>query len=289
VEPAGEAILTVEALGFTYMRGTPLSHRALEGVSLRVGAGEAHGLIGATGSGKSTLLQHLNGLLKPQEGSVKVGEFDLGDPAVGVRQVCSLAGLVFQNPEAQFFEQYVGDEIAFGAKQLGLPGPLRKRVRMAMESVGLDFDSYKDRFTWTLSGGEKRRVALASILSLDPEILLLDEPTAGLDPLTRRAIIRHLQDLHGRGKTLVLSSHRMGDIARVCGRTTVMKRGASILTGATGGVFSQGEVLLSAGLEPPLSAQAAGLLRGNGWPLPEGITGQEELVLALSACLGRGT
>ena len=156
-----------------------------------------------------------------------------------------------------------------------------------MNAVGLDFETYKDRFTWTLSGGEKRRVALASILSLDPTILLLDEPTAGLDPLTRRAIIRHLQDLLARGKTLVLSSHRMGDIARVTDHTTVMQNGNSILTGTTGGVFSQGETLLQAGLEPPLSAQASDILRANGWPLPEGITGQEELIAALRSCLGR--
>jgi energy-coupling factor transport system ATP-binding protein len=283
-----EAIIRVEGLGFTYMKDTPMSHRALENTSLRVGQGEAHGLIGATGSGKTTLLQHLNGLLKPQEGTVRVGAFDLNDPGVGVRQLCSLAGLIFQNPEVQFFEQYVGDEIAYGAKQLKLAGNLRERVRGAMDSVGLDFETYKDRFTWTLSGGEKRRVALASILSLDPQILLLDEPTAGLDPLTRRAIIRHLQELHRRGKTLVLSSHRMGDIARVTDHTTVMQNGTSILAGTTGEVFGRGDTLLAAGLEPPLSAQAAVIMRANGWPLPEGITGQEELITALKACLGRG-
>jgi len=281
-----EAIIRVERLGFTYMKDTPMSHRALENTSLRVGQGEAHGLIGATGSGKTTLLQHLNGLLKSQEGTVRVGAFDLNNPGVGVRQLCSLAGLIFQNPEVQFFEQYVGDEIAYGAKQLKLAGNLRERVRGAMDSVGLDFETYKDRFTWTLSGGEKRRVALASILSLDPHILLLDEPTAGLDPLTRRAIIRHLQELHRRGKTLVLSSHRMGDIARVTDHTTVMQNGTSILAGTTGEVFGRGETLLAAGLEPPLSAQAAVIMRANGWPLPEGITGQEELISALQACLG---
>ena len=283
-----EPIILVEGLGYTYLADTPMAHRALENVALRVGAGEAHGLIGATGSGKSTLLQHLNGLLKPQQGSVRVGDFNLNDPSVSVRELCRLAGLIFQNPEVQFFEQYVGDEIAYGAKQLKLEGSLRERVRGAMNAVGLDFDSYKDRFTWTLSGGEKRRVALASILSLDPQILLLDEPTAGLDPLTRRAIIRHLQDLHARGKTLVLSSHRMGDIARVTDHTTVMQHGASILTGTTGEIFSQGETLLQAGLEPPLSAQASSILRANGWRLPEGITSQEELIAALQVCLGRG-
>jgi energy-coupling factor transporter ATPase len=284
---SNEAIIRVEGLGFTYMKDTPMAHRALENTSLQVGQGEAHGLIGATGSGKTTLLQHLNGLLKPQEGTVRVGAFNLNDTGVGVRQLCSLAGLIFQNPEVQFFEQYVGDEIAYGAKQLKLEGSLRERVREAMDSVGLDFETYKDRFTWTLSGGEKRRVALASILSLDPQILLLDEPTAGLDPLTRRVIIRHLQDLHRQGKTLVLSSHRMGDIARVTDHTTVMQNGTSILAGTTGEVFSRGETLLEAGLEPPLSAQAAVIMRANGWPLLEGITGQEELITALKACLGR--
>lgn len=283
-----ELIIEVKNLAHTYMAGTPLAHLALKDADLQVEPGSAHGLIGATGCGKSTLMQHLNGLLKPQQGRVRVGAFDLNDPEISVRQVCHLAGLIFQNPEMQFFEQYVGDEIAYGARQLGLADGLRERVRGAMQSVGLDFEKYKDRLTWALSGGEKRRVALASILALDPQILLLDEPTAGLDPLTRRAIVRHLQELRDHGKTLVLSSHRMGDIVRITHRTTAMQAGKTILSDATGTVFAQGEFLRSAGLEPPLTAQAASLLRERGWALPEGINGQDELVAAIQAIIGKG-
>jgi energy-coupling factor transporter ATPase len=282
-------LIEVENLGHVYMSGTPLAHRALKNVDFRVEPGGAHGLIGATGCGKSTLMQHLNGLLKPQKGRVRVGTFDLNAPQISVRQVCHLAGLIFQNPEMQFFEQYVGDEIAYGARQLGLTEGLRERVRTAMQSVGLDFEKYKDRLTWSLSGGQKRRVALASILALDPQILLLDEPTAGLDPLTRRAIVRHLQELRDRGKTLVLSSHRMGDIARITSRTMAMKAGTTIISDTTGEVFARGDLLRSAGLEPPLTSQAASLMRSHGWPLPEGINGQDELVEAIKAVTGKGS
>ena len=283
-----ELIIEVRNLAHTYMTGTPLAHRALKDADLQVEPGGAHGLIGATGCGKSTLMQHLNGLLKPQQGRVRVGSYDLNDPEISVHQVCRLAGLIFQNPEMQFFEQYVGDEIAYGARQLGLTDGLRERVRGAMQSVNLDFEKYKDRLTWGLSGGEKRRVALASILALDPQILLLDEPTAGLDPLTRRAIVRHLQELRDRGKTLVLSSHRMGDIVRITRRTTAMQSGKTIISDATGNVFARSELLRSAGLEPPLTSQAASLLRERGWALPDGINGQDELVAAIQALTGKG-
>ena len=150
-------------------------------------------MIGATGSGKSTLLQHLNGLIRPQEGTVRVGAFDLNDTKLPLKSVCQYAGLAFQNPEAQFFEQYVGDEIAFGPRQMGLKSGLAKPVRQAMELVGLDFEKFKDRLTYTLSGGEKRKVALASVLALNPAVLLLDEPLAGMDPLSHRELLSQVE------------------------------------------------------------------------------------------------
>ncbi len=276
-----QSLISASKVEYTYMKGSPLAFRALTHASIEVGAGEAHGLIGSTGSGKSTLLQHLNGLLKADRGRVRVGDLDLTDPKNTVYDVCRQVGLVFQNPEQQFFEQFVGDEIAYGARQLGLTAGLRERVQKAMAGVGLDFDIYKDRLTWTLSGGEKRRVALASILAIDPPILLLDEPTAGLDPLTRRAVVRLLQELRASGKTIILSSHRMGDIARITTRTTVMHKGSSIYNADTGMVFAQSETLKSAGMEPPLTAQVAALLRGKGWGIPEGIYNQDDLISAL--------
>ena len=274
-------LISASDVYYTYMKGSPLAYQALNKANLEVGANEAHGLIGSTGSGKSTLLQHLNGLLKADRGSVRVGAFDLTDRKITVYDVCKQVGLVFQNPEQQFFEQFAGDEIAYGARQLGLTEGLRDRVQKAMGAVGLNFETYKDRLTWTLSGGEKRRVALASILAIDPPVLLLDEPTAGLDPLTRRTVVRLLQSLHNAGKTMVLSSHRMGDIARITSQTTVMQKGNSVYSGETGMVFAQTELLKSAGMEPPLTAQVAALLRAKGWGIPEGIFNQDDLVKAL--------
>ena len=168
-----------------YMRGTPLQVRAVHDVSLDVHAGEIVGLIGHTGSGKSTVVQHLNGLLRADGGSVTVLGQDLSSPGADVRAVRRQVGLVFQFPEAQLFEQYVGDDVAYGPRNLGLDREaVRARVRHAMESVGLGFEAFKDRLTFGLSGGQRRRVALAGVLALEPRVLALDEPTAGP---TRRA------------------------------------------------------------------------------------------------------
>ena len=273
-----DPLIEVEHLGHIYMAGTPLAQRALAGVGLKVSARHSHGLLGATGSGKSTLLQHLNGLLRPQEGKVRVGNFDLNDHSIPLKSVISQVGLVFQNPEAQFFEQYVGDEIAYGPRQIPSDAPLVERVRSAMELVGLDFNQFKDRLTFTLSGGERRKVALASILALNPSILLLDEPTAGLDPASERDLLAHLKQLQEGGMTLVVSSHQMEVINALVENLTVMEGGQDVLSGRTGEVFSQTERLRACGLEPPLVAQAAEGLRQQGWPLPAGITQADELV-----------
>jgi energy-coupling factor transport system ATP-binding protein len=278
-------LIDVNAVGYTYMRGTPTAQRALDGVSLQVEEGQAHGLIGMTGSGKSTLMQHLNGLLRPQEGSIRVAGFDLDDPEVDRRQVVRRVGLVFQNPEMQFFEHFVGDEIAYGPRLLKVEEPLRERVRWAMEQVGLDFDTYKDRPLFSLSGGERRKVALASTLALKPSILLLDEPTAGLDPASRRDLLDKLLDMRDLGITLVLSSHQMGDLARLAHSLTVFYRGRSVLSGLTGEVFEQRDTLRGFGIEPPVAAQVAEALQAKGWPLPEGIMTAEALQTAVARAL----
>ncbi|RPJ52120.1 MAG: ATP-binding cassette domain-containing protein [Chloroflexi bacterium] len=278
-------LIEVNGLGFTYMLGTPLAHRALVNVDLRVGVGEAHGLAGMTGSGKSTLMQHLNALIYPQEGQVRVAEFNLNDPNVERRQVVRKVGLVFQNPEMQFFEHFTGDEIAYGPRQLKVEEPLAERVRWAMEQVGLDFDTYKDRPLFSLSGGERRKVALASTLALKPEILLLDEPTAGLDPASRRDLLDKLLAMRDSGLTLVLSSHQMGDLARLAHDLTVFYQGRSVLTGPTVRIFEQRETLRGYGLEPPVAAQVAAGLRAKGWPLPQGIMTAEALQAAVAQAL----
>ena len=278
-QPGKPSIIEVNSLAHEYMTGTPLAHQALLDVTCNIPEGSGFALLGSTGSGKSTLLQHLNGLLRPQKGQVRVGSYNLNDPAVNTRSVVQLAGLVFQNPENQFFEQYVGDEIAYGPRQFTLDEPLAARVKWAMELVGLGFDDFKDRLTFTLSGGERRKVALASILALKPGILLLDEPLAGLDPSARRSILRRLSDLRSQaGVTLVLSSHQMEDVAALAQGAVILSNGRSILQDCLGCVFAKTDVLTQAGLAAPLAARLAVELTAQGWVFPSIPLTPEELV-----------
>jgi energy-coupling factor transport system ATP-binding protein len=280
---AARAEIEVAGLEYVYLQGTPLEHCALRGVNLKAQPGEVHGLLGRTGSGKSTLMQHLNGLLRPQKGRVRVADFHLNDPKLDRREVVRRGGLVFQNPEAQFFEYYVGDEIAFGPRQLPTGEKLAERVRRAMQQVGLDFESFKDRPLATLSGGERRKVALASTLVLAPEILLLDEPTAGLDPASRRELLANLVKMQRDGLTIVLSSHQMDDLAILAQALTVFDQGKDVLTGSCEAVFAQGSKLQEHGLEAPLVTQIADVLRGKGWPVPLGVMREEQLAAAVAA------
>jgi len=276
-------LLEVSHLSHTYLSGTPLEHPSLVDVNLTAQAGASLGLLGRTGSGKSTLLQHLNGLLRPQSGTVRVGDFNLSDMAVLTRSVIQMVGLVFQNPEMQFFEQFVGDEIAYGPRQFPAAEPLAQRVRLAMELVGLDFEAFKDRLLYTLSGGERRKVALASVLALHPSILLLDEPTAGLDPHSHAEILQRLKELQAAGMTLVLSSHRMEDLAELAQNLSLFDAGHVSLSGPLAWVFGARAALEAAGLEQPLAVQAAGWLRAAGWLLPSTVVTPAQLSAALLA------
>ena len=285
--PLGEVVIAVEGLEHTYMKDTPLAHVALAGVNLRVQSGRAHGLAGVTGSGKSTLLQHLNGLLRPQRGQVRVAGLNLADAKTLTRDVVKQVGLVFQNPETQFFETYVGDEIAYGPRQLGLDGSLRERVRRAMELTGLDFERFKDRFVYSLSGGEQRKVALACALAIEPHILLLDEPTAGLDPRSHHEILASLRQLQAEGVEMVVSSHRMEDLAELVQDLTVMRKGAVVMAGSAQQLFEEREPIYAAGLEQPAAVRAAVRLRELGWPVPPETVTPDQLEVALSsACQG---
>ncbi len=285
-DPRQSPLATVTGLSHTYGIGTPFAHRALHDVNLSVSANSIHGLAGATGSGKSTLLQHLNGLLLPQKGTVKVGPYDLGDHKLDLREVRRFAGLAFQQPETQFFEQFVGDEIAYGPRLAGLQGEdLRRRVAWAMAQVGLDFDTFRDRLTFTLSGGEQRKVALASILALRPRLLLLDEPTAGLDPQSKRELIGHLLNLNRQGVTLLISSHQMDELGALTDRLTILSRGTSVAEGSSSAIFSEPTRLAEWHLMPPMAASIAERLRRLGWQLPYGITREDELLTAILQAL----
>jgi energy-coupling factor transport system ATP-binding protein len=216
--------------------------------------GEAVGIIGRTGSGKSTTVQHFNGLIRPrQPGIVIVDGEDLSDPKVDIRRVRQKIGLVFQYPEQQLFERLVGDDIAFGPMKLGMERPdRRERVKWAMEMVGLDFEQFKDRFTFSLSGGEMRKAALAGVLALQPEMLILDESTSGVDPRGRRDLLGRLLTLHKEhGITLVFVSPNMEDLAELVERVYVMDEGRVVMSGTTREVFSQPDKLREHGLGVP--------------------------------------
>jgi energy-coupling factor transport system ATP-binding protein len=279
-------IIHLQDLKHFYMRGTPLEVEALHGITLSAHAGEVLGIIGHTGSGKSTVIQHFNGLLRPHAGEATVFGVDLRRADADVRALRRKVGLVFQNPEAQLFEQYVGDDVAYGPRNLGLAREeVRARVRRAMEAVGLGFEEYKDRLTFGLSGGQMRRVALAGVLALEPEVLVLDEPTSGLDPRGREQLWERILALRERGVTLILISHNMEELARVCDRLYVISDGTVVLAGTAEEVFGRAETLRELGLGVPgvteavARLQTAGALRAPGVALtvPQGVALLEQV------------
>lgn len=283
------ALIEIHKLKHVYLAGTPLEHRSLKGINLTVNKGDVHALLGATGSGKSTLLQHINGLYRPQSGTIRVDRYNLNDPDINMQLLRSMVGLVFQNPDMQLFEQYVGDEIAFGPKQTGLTGiDLRERVRQAMETVGLGFEAYKDRITIGLSGGERKKVTLASALALNPRVLLLDEPLAGLDPRSRKSLLVSLNNMVERGLTLILSSHNIDEITQLATHASLMCAGKLTSSGEAADVFSQPKLFDQAGLVGPLVPRVAERLRMLGWPLPTGIFSDNDLYSVLESLAGGG-
>jgi len=262
-----EPFIRVHDLHHNYLRDTPLEVTALRGVSMEIYKGESVGIIGRTGAGKSTVVQHFNGLIRPREpGKVIVDGQDMSDSRVDVRRVRQKIGLVFQYPEQQLFERLVGDDIAFGPKKLGMqPAERRERVKWAMEMVGLDFEEFKDRFTFSLSGGEMRKAALAGVLALQPEVLILDESTSGVDPRSRKELLGRLLALHKEyGLTLVFVSPNMEDMAGLVDRIYVMDEGRVVMSGVTREIFSQPERLRQYGLGVPQVTEVAHELIARG-------------------------
>jgi len=245
--------IRVENLSHTYNPGTPFERCAVDNVTLEIKDGEFVAIIGETGSGKSTLIQHFNGLLKPTGGRVFVDEVDIWGKGVHLKTVRQKVGLVFQYPEHQLFEETVFKDIAFGPRNIGLPDDeVDRRVEQAMKMVGLDFEALRDRSPFELSGGEKRRVAMAGVIAMKPSVIVLDEPASGLDPHGRDQVLAEIQQLHQDfGFTVVLVSHSMEDVAKLARRVMVLHKAKLIADGSTRDVFGMEDVLSKAGLEAP--------------------------------------
>lgn len=265
--------IIIDNITHIYMEGTPFEKKAIDNVSITINDGEFVGLIGHTGSGKSTLIQHINGLLKPDTGRIIIDGTDITDKNTKMNAIRKKVGLVFQYPEYQLFEETVEKDIAFGPKNLGLSDTeINNRIRRAMSIVGLDYEAYKDKSPFELSGGQKRRVAIAGVVAMEPKVLILDEPTAGLDPRGRDEILMQIKALHSEYKiTIIIVSHSMEDVAKLASRIIVMNQGRCILDGTPEYVFSKVDTLESIGLAVPQVTYLARELKKRGIDIPQNI------------------
>ena len=282
--------IRMENVSHTYMEGGPFEATAIGNIDLEINDGEFVGLIGHTGSGKSTLIQHMNGLLKPSEGTVIVNEIRIHKDSKNLRELRQQVGLVFQYPEHQLFEETVALDIAFGPKNLGLSQEeINARVLEAAHLVGLPFDEIKDRSPFELSGGQRRRVAIAGVLAMKPDILILDEPTAGLDPRGRDEIFDEISTLHReKGYTIILVSHSMEDVARLVDRIIVMNQGNVALTGTPSEVFAHSSELKEMGLDVPQITNLMLALRDRGLDVPTDIYTVDQAKAVLKKILEGG-
>jgi energy-coupling factor transport system ATP-binding protein len=273
-----------------YGQGTPFAHEAISDINLTIEDGEVLGIIGHTGSGKSTLVQHLNGLLKPTSGKILVDGVDITAQGVNLRDVRRKVGLVFQYPEHQLFEETVAADVAFGPKNLGLDSEeVEERVRTALTMVDLDYEKLKDRSPFELSGGQKRRVALAGVLAMQPKILVLDEPSAGLDPRSRDELLQLIVNLHDQyGMSIVFVTHNMSEVARLANRLVVMHKGRVVMDGTPREIFQRGSELESIGLGVPEITTLMKRLAAAGIDVDTSVLTVEEARDAVLAWLKRG-
>lgn len=281
--------IEIRNLTHTYMAGGPFERTAIRDVSLTIRDGEFVGLIGHTGSGKSTLIMHLNGLIKPTSGEIHVDGLNLMDKSTSLRDVRKKVGLVFQYPEYQLFEETILKDVMFGPKNLGLSdAEAEERARHALCQVGLTDCAMYEKSPFELSGGQKRRVAIAGVLAMRPTTLILDEPTAGLDPRGREEILSLVKRYHEEEKvTLIMVSHSMTDVSRLCSRILVMNHSRLVMDGTPDEVFMNGDALLEAGLAMPPCAELAERLRGAGFEIPANAYRPEALKKAILESLGR--
>lgn len=279
--------MQIEDLTHTYSAGTPFQRSAVEGLSMTVGAGEFLGVIGHTGSGKSTLIQHLNGLLQPTSGRILLEGKDIWADPKKIRDVRFKVGLVFQYPEYQLFEETVYKDIAFGPKNMGLGAEeIDRRVRDAATFVGLH-ETLLDKSPFELSGGQKRRVAIAGVIAMEPKVLVLDEPTAGLDPQGRDAILAQIQAYHrAKGAAVVLVSHSMEEIARNVDRIVVLSDGKVYMEGTPKQVFARAHELEQVGLDVPQVTKVAAALKARGLDIDTAVYTVEALEQKLLSLKG---
>ena len=279
--------IVLEQVSHHYKSG-PQTSVALDKINLTIHDGELLALIGHTGSGKSTLAQHLNGLLEPTSGRVLLDGEDINQKGTSRRALRFKVGLVFQYPEHQLFEETVYKDISFGPKNMGLSGEeIKQRVRAAMAQVGLDFEEMQGRSPFELSGGQMRRVALAGVLAMQPRVLVLDEPTAGLDPRARDFLLSDIKRLSEEGTTVVLISHGMDEVARLATRLAVLEKGRLVMEGSTVEIFTQQERLSAMGLDIPEGFKLARRLREEGLHLSEHYL-PEEIADALAEAIRGG-
>ena len=280
--------IEIKHLTHVYMPGSPFEARALNDICLDIRDGEFIGIIGHTGSGKSTLISYFNGLERAKPGTVFVGGVDLGGKDADLIAVRRTVGLVFQYPEYQLFEETVEKDIAFGPTNLGLPPEeIERRVVHAMQLVGLD-PSRAKKSPFDLSGGQKRRVAIAGVLAMDPQILVLDEPAAGLDPAGRHEMLELIRDIHESGVTIVMVSHSMDDVGKYCDRLFVLSHGEVAYQGAPAEVFVHGEALNAIGLDVPECAKLAKRLRDAGFDIPMDAYRLEDVAGYIIDNIGKG-
>jgi energy-coupling factor transport system ATP-binding protein len=265
--------IKIENLTYVYMPKTPFEKKALDNVSLEIEDGEFLAVIGHTGSGKSTLIQHLNGLLKPASGRIYVDGTDITDKDTKLVDIRKKVGLVFQYPEYQLFEETIAKDIAYGPSNLGLnEDEILKRVKKSMEMVGLNYEEYKDISPFELSGGQKRRVAIAGVIAMEPKVLILDEPTAGLDPAGRDDILEQIKLLHEKyNMTIILVSHSMEDVGKLAEKIIVMNDGHIELQGKPKEVFKEIDTLEKIGLAVPQVTYLMRELKKKGFNVSEDI------------------
>lgn len=275
--------IEVKNISYVYMPKSPYEHLALDDVSITIPEGKITAIAGHTGSGKSTLIQHLNGLISPTSGSVLVDGVDIAAKGQAARAARRSVGMVFQYPEHQLFEETVEQDIAFGPKNYGMsPEEISERVRFAMDFVQLDYKEYSQRSPFQLSGGQMRRAAIAGVVALKPKYLVLDEPTAGLDPKGREELMQRIMKLHRQEKnTIILVSHSMDDIARFADNVVIMNRGRVLMEGTPREVFVREDFIRQAGLDVPQITNIVKALKIRGWDISSNIYTMDEAVDAI--------